>query len=94
MKDPTTGKEVMRLNPESEWIRNAAPELRIVSDELWAAAKRQQEIVADRYVGIKQAAQAVRCIKRGVQPICSPACSNAAFAAELMPSSSETVTAV
>ncbi len=58
VKDPSTGKEVMRLNPESEWIRNAVPELRIVSDELWAAAKRQQEIVADRYVGIKKAAQA------------------------------------
>ncbi|HEV7342475.1 MAG TPA: recombinase family protein [Sphingopyxis sp.] len=58
VKDPSSGKEVMRLNPESEWIRNAAPELRIVSDELWAAVKRQQDIVADRYVGIKKAAQA------------------------------------
>ncbi|WP_194954762.1 recombinase family protein [Sphingopyxis solisilvae] len=58
VKDPSTGKEVMRLNPESEWIRNAVPELRIISDELWSAVKRQQEIVADRYVGIKQAAQA------------------------------------
>ena len=58
VKDPSTGKEVMRLNPESEWIRNAVPELRIVSDELWAAVKRQQEIIADRYVGIKEAAQA------------------------------------
>lgn len=45
-------------NPESELIRNAVPELRIVSDELWVAVKRQQEIVADRYVGIKEAAQA------------------------------------
>ncbi|WOF43869.1 recombinase family protein [Sphingopyxis indica] len=58
VKDPTTGKQVTRLNPESEWVRKAVPELRIVSDELWEAAKRQQEALAARNKGIKAAAQA------------------------------------
>ncbi len=57
VKDPSTGKEVTRLNPESEWIRNAVPELRIVSDALWEAVKRQQRALAERYVSVKQAAQ-------------------------------------
>ena len=53
----STGKEVSRLNPESEWIRNEVPDLRIVTDELWAAAKRQQQIIAERYVNVRKAAQ-------------------------------------
>ncbi|KTD99963.1 resolvase [Sphingopyxis sp. H038] len=57
VKDPSTGKEVMRLNPESEWLRNAVPELRIVSDDLWQAAKRQQQALAERYTAVKEAAQ-------------------------------------
>src|SRR3546814_6357196 len=28
VKDPTTGKDVTRLNPESEWIRKEVPDLR------------------------------------------------------------------
>ena len=56
--EPGTGKTVTRFNPESEWIRNAVPELRIVSDELWQAAKRQQQALAERYAGIRGAAQA------------------------------------
>ncbi|WP_338426374.1 recombinase family protein [Sphingopyxis kveilinensis] len=57
VKDPRTGKEVMRLNPESEWIRNEVPELRIVGDALWQAAKCQQQALAERYTGARQAAQ-------------------------------------
>lgn len=57
VKDPSTGKEVTRLNPESEWIRNAVPELRIVSDALWQAVKRQQQMLAERYALVKEAAQ-------------------------------------
>lgn len=58
VKDPSTGKSVTRLNSEAEWVRNAVPELRIVSDDLWAAAKRQQAALAERHAGIKEAAQA------------------------------------
>lgn len=67
VKDPSTGREVMRLNPKSEWIRIAAPELRIVSDELWFAVKRQQDVVADRYVGIREAAQ-IRSLHQARRP--------------------------
>ena len=56
--EPGTGKTITRFNPESEWIRNEVPELRIVSDELWQAAKRQQQALAERNAGMKEAAQA------------------------------------
>lgn len=40
LKDPTTGKRVSRPNPESEWLRQDVPELRIVDEALWQAAQR------------------------------------------------------
>jgi len=47
LKNPDTGHFAYRLNPESEWIRSEAPELRIVPQELWDAAKaRQDELTA------------------------------------------------
>jgi len=47
LKNPDTGRYAYRLNPESEWIRSEAPELRIVPQELWDAAKaRQDELTA------------------------------------------------
>ena len=42
-KNPDTGHFASRLNPESEWIRSEAPELRIVPQELWDAAKARQD---------------------------------------------------
>lgn len=36
--DPDTGKRTARPNPPHEWKTQQAPELRIVSDELWQAA--------------------------------------------------------
>lgn len=48
IKDPETGKRVSRLNPESAWIIQYVPELRIIDDDLWQAAKtRQKENTAD-----------------------------------------------
>lgn len=38
-KHADTGKRSSILNPESEWIREPAPELRIVDDALWATAQ-------------------------------------------------------
>lgn len=43
IKDPDTGKRVPRLNPESEWIIQDVPELAIVDQELWLAAKERQK---------------------------------------------------
>ena len=42
LKDPSTGKRVARLNPESEWVKQDVAELRIVPQELWEAAKLRQ----------------------------------------------------
>jgi hypothetical protein len=40
---PGTGKRVFRARPESEWVNVDAPELRIVSDEMFAAVQRRFE---------------------------------------------------
>ena len=42
VKDPDTGRRQARLNPKSEWITQDVPGLRIVSDDLWQAAKGRQ----------------------------------------------------
>jgi site-specific DNA recombinase len=43
VKDPDSGKRIARLNPESEWIVQEVPHLRIIDDALWQAAKQRQE---------------------------------------------------
>ena len=42
VKDPDTGRRVSRLNPESEWVVQAVPDLRIVDQALWDAVKARQ----------------------------------------------------
>jgi site-specific DNA recombinase len=42
LKEPTTGKRVSRLNPQSEWIVREVPELRIVDQDLWERVKSRQ----------------------------------------------------
>ncbi|AYM81058.1 recombinase family protein [Agrobacterium tumefaciens] len=49
LKNPDTGRFTYRLNPESEWIRAEAPELRIVPQDLWDATKRQQDKLTNLY---------------------------------------------
>jgi site-specific DNA recombinase len=58
LRDPETGRRISRVNPETEWVRSEAPELRIVSDELWLKA----QIIRRRYRG--QLAQNCRRAKR------------------------------
>ena len=41
VKDPNTGKRVSRPNPESEWIIEAVPELRIVDQALWERVRER-----------------------------------------------------
>jgi site-specific DNA recombinase len=43
VKNPDTGKRVSRLNATSEWLSRDVPELRIVPDDLWTAAKSRQK---------------------------------------------------
>ncbi len=47
IKDPSTGKRVSRINPESAWIRTEVPHLRIVDDELWNAVRDRQKQIAE-----------------------------------------------
>ena len=49
MKNPETGKRVPRINPPEDWIVTEVPELRIVDDELWQAAKARQGEIAEIY---------------------------------------------
>jgi site-specific DNA recombinase len=44
VKDPSSGRRVSRLNPESQWIYKDVPHLRIIPDELWQAVKDKQGI--------------------------------------------------
>ncbi len=48
IKDPETGKRVSRRNPESDWIVEEVPHLRILDDDLWQAVKARQEEIAAR----------------------------------------------
>ncbi|MGJ5181779.1 recombinase family protein [Bradyrhizobium oligotrophicum] len=55
VKDPSTGKRISRLNPESEWIVTDVPHLRIVDDELWQAVKAKQKEIAEKFVNVTTA---------------------------------------
>jgi DNA invertase Pin-like site-specific DNA recombinase len=46
LKDPDTGRRVSRLNPESEWIVQEVPELRIVDQDTWDDVKTLQRRLA------------------------------------------------
>lgn len=52
VEHPLTRRKTIRVNPESEWTVVDAPELRIVSDELWDSAQAQIR----RYAGGRKAA--------------------------------------
>ena len=58
VKDPATGKRVSRLNPRDKWITTEVPELRIVDDELWQAAKARQHELAVKYANVIAATRA------------------------------------
>ena len=46
LKDPDTGKRVSRLNPETEWVTQDVPDLRIVDQDIWDAVKARQKNLA------------------------------------------------
>ena len=46
IKDPDTGRRVSRPNPESEWVTQEVPDLRIIPDDVWAAVKERQNRLA------------------------------------------------
>jgi hypothetical protein len=69
VKDPSTGRRVSRPNPESEWIRTEVPDLRIVDDALWRAAKDRQAELAKQFepttIGVREArAKRIHTLRR------------------------------
>lgn len=52
VKDPTTGKRVSRLNPESDWVITEVPDLRIISDELWEKVRARQGALKSKETGV------------------------------------------
>jgi site-specific DNA recombinase len=64
VKDPSTGRRVARLNPESEWIVAEVPHLRIVEDDLWRAAKARQAQIAAQYVNVTKAVREAHASNR------------------------------
>ncbi|MGV6875994.1 recombinase family protein [Pseudochelatococcus sp. B33] len=49
VKNPDTGRYAYRLNPKSEWVFGEAPELRIIPQALWDAAKVRQDQLTGLY---------------------------------------------
>jgi len=60
IKNPTTGKRVARPNPTSEWIRTQVPELRIIDEPLWQAAKIRLTEIAHRFSATIEGVRASR----------------------------------
>ncbi|MFK7877864.1 MAG: recombinase zinc beta ribbon domain-containing protein, partial [Paracoccaceae bacterium] len=52
-KDPDTGKRVSRLNPQEDWVISDVPELRIIDQALWDAAKARQGALKVKGTGTK-----------------------------------------
>jgi site-specific DNA recombinase len=62
VKDPDTGKRVSRLNPATDRVIKEVPQLRVLPDELWRAAKKRQQHV-------RQALGATGNIGRAQRPL-------------------------
>ena len=60
LKDPSTGRRVSRPNPQSEWITVDVPDLRIVDDNLWQAARRHQAALAKVFEATTNGVRAAR----------------------------------
>jgi len=55
VKDPMSGKRQARENPESSWIIEAVPHLRIIDDELWDRVKLRQRSTRDEILSLREA---------------------------------------
>ncbi len=45
VKDPQTGKRLARLNPESDWVVQPVPDLRILEQDLWQRAEARLQAI-------------------------------------------------
>ena len=58
VKNPATGRRVSRINPPEAWVVVEVPELRILDDELWDAAKARQKDISAKYATVIEAVRA------------------------------------
>jgi len=56
--DPETGKRVIRVRPQSEWVWRDVPELRIIPDDLWQAVQARLDGQRHAAKGNKHGAKA------------------------------------
>ena len=66
VRDPETHKRVRQERPQSEWIVQKMPLLRIVNDELWQSVKTRQAGVREKSVKIREALH--RAARTGREP--------------------------
>ena len=66
VRDPETHKRVRQERPESEWITQKMPHLRIVNDELWQRVKTRQADVRRKSTKIREALH--RAARTGREP--------------------------
>lgn len=64
VKDPTTGKRVSRINSPEAWIVSEVPELRIVDEALWQAAKARQDALTIEHATVIAAVRASFAARR------------------------------
>ena len=55
VKDPVTGRRRRTLRPESEWVITDHPELKIIDDELWMAARCRERATRQKTVRQREA---------------------------------------
>ncbi len=48
-RNPETGRKVSKARPESDWIRSAAPNWRIVTDEQWEGVQERLRFVREKF---------------------------------------------
>ena len=69
-REPSTGRRIMRNRPRSEWKIIERPELRIISDDVWARTqatrKEVRELVASKGSG---AGRGLRVLREGPEPV-------------------------
>lgn len=67
VKDPETGKTVLRWRDQSEWIETAVPHLRIIDETLWAQVEAKRLAVSQGVVALR-ASRHARARSTGRRP--------------------------
>jgi DNA invertase Pin-like site-specific DNA recombinase len=68
IKNPDSGKRQARMNPETEWITEEVPHLRIIDDALWTRGKQRQGAIRDDILTERAEDPGAPKIERGHRP--------------------------